>query len=358
MSIIFDQYKYYPSLRSRPAEVLGYDKLSSKHKDSIIPTFTLGTWPRQSSIEVPLSKIVEASSGRPFMLDLTVEPSFLTDDIKQLKDSGANFKNWREFILKIDAPVIPVIQITSESKTSQIIRQARELEKAGCNKVAFKVREFGEDTSKIISALSSLDSVENAITIIDAGYVRDTLPASLAGCIATINDIRDEVEDAEITVTATSFPSSVVSFLDPNSGGKRGLIAMYEAKIHEAIGSGAAIYGDHGSIHSRVYITGGGRYTPRIDYPLNDAWIFERRPENNSSGYIDAARSLIRSYSEISDDDTWGAEMIREAAKGNIDGMKTPASWIAARVNMHLSKQIDFRCSGKLDDEEDYDDLI
>ncbi|MGA3827269.1 beta family protein [Pseudomonas chlororaphis] len=358
MSIFFDDFKYYPSLRSRPAELIGYENLSDQHKDAIITTFTLGAWPRQPNIEVPLSRIVNATSGRPFILDLTVEPSFITDDIKHLKDPDGNFKNWRNFISQIDVPVIPVIQITQDSKTSQIIRQARDFEKSGCNKLAFKVRDFGEDTAKIISALSALDATENAITIIDAGYIRDTLPASLAGCISTINEIRDELEDAEIAVTATSFPSSVVSFLDPNSGGKRGLIAMYESKIHDAIGSGAAIYGDHGSIHSRVYVTGGGRYTPRIDYPLNDAWIFERRPENNSSGYIDAAKVLMASYSEIEDDDTWGAEMIRQAAKGNIEGMKTPASWIAARVNMHISKQIDFRCNGKLDDEEDYEDLI
>jgi len=355
MDIIFENYKYYPALRSRPAEITGYEKLSAEQKSSVITTFTLGAWPRQPSIEVPLNKIIEASANTPFILDLTNEPSFLTGDIKHLKDSANNFENWRKFIGKINALVIPVIQITPDSKTSQIIRQARALEKTGSNRVAFKVRNFGEDTTKIIAALSALDSAENAITIIDAGYVRDSLPASLAGCISTINEIRDEVEDAEITITATSFPSSVVSFLDPNSGGKRGLIPMYESKIHDTIGAGAAIYGDHGSIHSRVYITGGGRYTPRIDYPLNDAWIFERRPENNSTGYIDAAKKLLTSYAEIAEDESWGADKIRLAAQGEIEGMKTPASWIAARVNMHISKQIDFRCNGSLDDEEDYD---
>ncbi|MBS7463856.1 beta family protein [Pseudomonas syringae] len=355
MEIIFENYKYYPALRSRPAEITGYENLSNENKSAVITTFTLGAWPRQSSIDVPLSRIIEATAGRPFILDLTTEPSFLTNDIKHLKDSTNNFENWIKFLGKIKAPVIPVIQITPISKTSQIIRQARALERTGCHRIAFKVRNFGEDTTKIIAALSALDSSENAITIIEAGYVRDSLPASLAGCISSINEIRDEVEDAEIVISATSFPSSVVSFLDPNSGGKRGLIPMFESKIHDTIGSAAAIYGDHGSIHSRVYITGGGRYTPRIDYPLNDAWIFERRPDNDSTGYIDAAKKLISSYSEIEDDDTWGAKMIRRAAQGEIEGMKTPASWIAARVNMHISKQIEFRCSGTLDDEEDYD---
>ncbi|WP_085647972.1 MULTISPECIES: beta family protein [unclassified Pseudomonas] len=358
MSIVFGSYNYYPALRSRPAEVTGYENLSDDKKSDIIPTFTLGAWPRQSNVVVPLEKIVSAAGGRPIILDLTTESSFVTSDLQELKDPSRNFLKWQDFISAIEAPVIPVVQITEDAKLSQIVRQARFFESFGLNKVVFKVRAFGQDTAKIISALSSLDSIDNALVIIDAGYVRDTLPASLAGCISTINEIRDEVDDAEISVISTSFPSSVVSFLDANSAGRRGLIAMYESKLHAAIGSDAAIYGDHGSIHSRVYLAGGGRYTPRIDYPLTDAWVFERRPDNNSTGYINAAQSLIMSYEEINRDETWGAEMIRRAAAGEIENMKTPASWIAARVNMHISKQIDIRCNGVVGDEEDYEEII
>ncbi len=358
MEIKFDSHRYYPSLRSRPAEVVGYDKLDDNQKDLIIPAFTIGAWPRQDDIGHPVQKILSATAGRPFIIDLTTEPTYITGDVKRLRSPDGDFKAWRKFVEEIDSPLIPTVQITPDAKISNIIRQARSFENSGINKLAFKVRGYGEDTAKIISALSALDATENAIIIIDAGYVRDTLPASLAGCISTINEIRDEVDDAEIVVTATSFPASVVSFLDPNSGGKRGLISMLEARLHAAIGEEAAIYGDHGSIHSKVYITSGGRYTPRIDYPLNDAWAFERRPDTKSDGYIDAAQKIISSYSEIKEDDTWGAEMIIRAAGGNIEGMKTPASWIAARVNMHLSKQIALRCNGTMSDEEDYEDLI
>jgi hypothetical protein len=353
----FDDFRYYPSLRTRPAEVKGYAELTAEEKSSVVPIFTAGLWPRQSHLGASMEKVIEAAEGNSIILDVTTDPSYSNEETWKLRDAANNFENWRKFVLEQDKNIIPVVQITPESKLSHVIRQARAFESIG-RKLAFKIRNFGTDTTEIVAALSALDDAENALVIIDAGYIRETLPASLAGCVTAINEIRDEVADAIITVVSTSFPASVVSFLDANSKGERGVINILETKLHAAIGSDAAIYGDHGSIHSRVYIAKGGRYTPRIDYPLHDAWVFERRPERDSTGYVDAAKSLIEAYAEISEDESWGAKMIRQAANGEIDGMKTPASWIAARVNMHISKQIYLNSDSAFTDEEDVDDLI
>lgn len=358
MEIIFDSYNYYPALRTRPAEVKGYSELHQDIKKSILPIFTLGLWPKQPGVQASIEKTIEAAAGNPFILDLTSDPNYTTDEVKSFRDSYNNFQNWRNYIKGLNASIIPTVQITADSKISHVIRQARFFESIGCHKLAFKVVSFGEETTEIIAGLSALDDTENAIVIIDAGYIRDTLPTSLAGCVTAINEIRDEVSDAIISVISTSFPSSVVPFLDPSSKGERGLISMLETKLHAAIGQDAAIYGDHGSIHSRVYLAKGGRYTPRIDYPLNDAWVFERRTDCNSSGYIEAAKSLIEAYPEIKEDESWGAAMIIQAAKGEIEGMKTPASWIAARVNTHITKQVDITSNNSLTDEEDLDELI
>lgn len=357
MDIKFDSFEYYPALRTRPAEVKGYAELAPEEKSKIVPIFTAGLWPRQSELSASMDKVFEAAGENPIILDLTTDPNYSSEEIRKLRDCENNFSAWRKFVEQQKAEVIPVVQITPDSKISHIIRQARAFEESG-RKIAFKVRSFGEDTTEIISALSALDDVENALTIIDAGYIRETLTASLAGCVTSINEIRDEVSDAIITVLSTSFPASVVPFLDANSKGQRGVINMLETKLHAAIGADAAIYGDHASIHSRVYIARGGRYTPRIDYPMNDAWVFERRPECNSHGYVDAAEALLDAYAEIRDDYSWGAKMIKQAAVGEIDGMKTPASWIAARVNMHISKQIYLNSSAPFTDEEDFDDLF
>lgn len=340
MTIKFDRYKYFPALRTRPAEMEGYSNLSKEVKDNLIPIITLGAWPRAEGIDESLRQAKSATNGTPFFLDLTRESAYQKPEILDLMNPQNGFEKWRSFVKKVDN-AIPMIQVSVEAKLSQVIKQARALEQIGTNRVAFRIADFAADTPKIIAALSSLDSPGNALVVIDAGYIRDSMPASLSACVNAINDVREEVPDAIITVVSTSFPATVISHLAQDSAGCQGSLAILERELHSAIGADAAIYGDHSSIHSKVYLSTGGRFMPRIDYPLSDAWVFERRPGKDSSGYVDAAKVLLETFPAIEEEETWGAEKIRKAASGEIDGMKTPAKWIAARVNMHITRQND-----------------
>lgn len=354
----FETFNYYPALRGRPAEVLGFERLDEDRKDGLLPIFTVGAWPRQEGIAESVQKIRSATGGRNFILDVTRETSYSNSATQQLLDPEQNFAAWRKFVADIPN-VIPVVQITPSAKISQVIRQARELEQVGTHRVAFRVTGFTEDTDMVTAALSALATSENGLVIVDAGYIRETFAASLAASVTAINTIRQDVEDAIVTLLSSSFPASVVPHTTPNSGGTRGVINILERVLHAEIGPDAAIYGDHSSIHARVYQASGGRYVPRIDYPMYDAWAFERRPDTNSMGYVDAARSLLADYPEIRDDDTWGANRIVAAAENEIDGMRTPAMWIAARVNMHIARQFDLSRQMPDDDEDELtvDDL-
>lgn len=355
MNIDYQDYAYYPALRTRPAEMYGYMQLSDKNKDAILPIITLGAWRNQEGLSEPLSHVQKAVEGRPFILDLTAESAHQNRSLNALLDPSENFSAWRLFVENVPN-AIPIIQITQSAKNQQIIRQTRLLEKSGLGRVAFRITDFLSETDKVTTALSAMDSSENALVIIDIGYIRETMAASIAACVTAINQVREDVEDAIITVISTSFPASVTAHLDPSSGGKRGIVNILERVLHQEIGGSAvAIYGDHSSIHAKVYPTSGGRYTPRIDYPLDDAWVFERRPETNATGYIQAAKTLIQSYPEIREDDSWGGRMIRNAASEFIDGMKTPSNWIAARVNMHISRQLSLSLEAPEGDDEDYD---
>lgn len=357
MPVDFEDFSYYPNLRTRPAELFGYSKLSEEIKKNLLPVFTLGAWPKQDGLQESISQVNNAVEHGSYILDLTKESSHQNKEILRLLNADENFKEWRTFIE--DKPnAIPVIQISEGAKTSQVIRQARLFERRG--KVAFKISDFVNDTEKVTNALSALDSSSNALVIIDAGYIRETMAASIVACITAINEIRSDVDDAIISVVSTSFPSTVTPFLDPNSKGQRGVINNLERVLHQEIGLDAAIYGDHGSIHAKVYSVGGGKYIPRIDYPLDDAWVFERRVDANSMGYVENAKALIQNYPEILKDTTWGARAIINAQQGLIDGMKTPSSWIAARVNMHISRQFELSKSGVaiVDEAEEFDDLV
>ena len=355
MAIEFDKQTYFPALRTRPAEMEGYAQLKNVVKDQLIPLITLGAWPRVEGFTQSLQQALVALEGRPFMLDLTQESAYQRPELLEIGSALNDFAAWRGLIASTPN-AIPVVQMPLNVKLSQIIKQARALEGIGTERVAFRITDFAGDTPRVVAALSSLDRPEGALVIVDAGYIRDSMPASLSACVSAINEVREEIPEAIITVISTSFPATVTSHLTQESSGTRGSLAILERELHFAIGSDAAIYGDHGSIHSKVYLTTGGRFMPRIDYPLSDAWEFERRPGKDSSGYIDAAQELIRRFPNIADEDTWGALKIRNAAAGDIDKMRTPARWIAARVNMHISRQLEL--SGELGviDESDLDD--
>lgn len=349
MSIQFDNQKYYPALRTRPAEMDGYSQLAPSIKDQLLPIITLGAWPRAEGLDQSLSSALGALDGRPFILDLTQEVTYQRPALHSLLSPSDNFAAWRSFVGGVEGAV-PVVQTPANVKLAQIIKQARALEGAPIGRVAFRIIDFVLDTPRVLSALASLDDPSQALVIVDAGYIRETMSASLSACVNAINEIRAEIPESIITVLSTSFPATVTSHLTSESAGTCGSLSILERELHSAIGNDAAIYGDHGSIHSKVYLTTGGRFMPRIDYPLSDAWEFERRPGKDSSGYIDAARAMLERFEAIQEEDTWGAERIRKAAAGDIEKMRTPARWIAARVNMHISRQLEL--SGELVEDE------
>lgn len=201
----------------------------------------------------------------------------------------------------------------------------------------------------------SLNSPENSIIFIDLGYIRGHVSTMTSAAISAINQIRTEIPEAIISVLSTSFPSSVANFAGEN--GQSGYIDIMEREFHQTIGGrGVSIYGDHGSIHSVVYDDVGGRYVPRIDIALDDAWFFERRPGLDSKGYIEAARAILKRYPNYLEEESLGAQMIKNAASGDIAGMGSPAKWISVRVNLHITKQIELSEALKTDydPEEDF----
>ena len=84
----FDNYLYYPAIRTRPAELLGYRHLSNEQKDELLPLVTLGSWPRQDGLGESMAQTEQALDGRPYMLDLTREATYQLSEIRGLLDDG------------------------------------------------------------------------------------------------------------------------------------------------------------------------------------------------------------------------------------------------------------------------------
>jgi len=139
-------------------------------------------------------------------------------------------------------------------------------------------------------------------------------------------------------VAGTSYPRAVTDFLDAEDN-TCGRIDMLEWDLFSEI-SEYVHYGDHASVHSVVYDDAGGTFLPKLDYPKDAFWYFERRPDiRNADGFIYAARALVEKFPEITADPSWGAKMIcQTAAQDGEPSINSPATAIAVRVNLHLTQ--------------------
>lgn len=337
--IDFEQYAYYPTLRTRNAELKGLSQLDPIRKSSVLPLISLGKWPKSEDFSRSVEKAVEAMDNNPFFIDLPDDPRHHTATSAELMDPRNHFAAWREFAGSYEN-VIPIVQ-TAHGTRRDIVQQARLLEAdRGC--LGFRIRDFQKDTPLVVAALSALDNVSNALVFVDAQYIRSSLPAYIAAVTTTINALRSEVPETIAAVLSTSFPATRTPFFDASR--ERGSIPILDRELHESIGGSAvAIYGDYGSIHAVVYDDQPVmRWSPTIDYAMEYEWIFERRPDEatNGDGYVAAAEGLVERFPEILSSDVWGDQMIADAARGDPYG-RAPVSWIAVRVNLHLTRQID-----------------
>lgn len=354
INVDFEKYSYFPTLRTRQSEMKGLELLDQDRKSKILPLLTLGRWPKATDFDKAAEKAELVMNRLPHFLDLTTDATHLGEQQKILRNPSNAFEAWRKFVGQYES-AIPVVQMVSDAKVRDVFKQAQAFE-AVQGKLAFRIKDFSTDTPLVINAISALDDPGNAIVFIDCQYIRDALVAYVTATIATVNQLRSEFPDLMIVLLSTSFPSSVLPFADTTQS--RGSIDILERQLHARIGGDAvAAYGDHASIHSVVYddvpIM---RWSARIDYPQNLLWSFERRPGDQSAGgFVSAAKAIAVTDPAIGTRGIWGEQMILDAANGNPHG-KAPSSWIAVRVNIHLSRQIDLsalKASGAEPGEED-----
>jgi hypothetical protein len=354
IDVDFSAYRYFPALRTRQAELKGLEKLDAERKAKILPTLTLGRWPKALDFSRAAEKAAEAAGGH-FILDLTSDGAHLANEQAKLRDPAGAFSAWRAFVAATPA-AIPVVQAGDGPGVREFIKQAQEIERA-TGRVVFRIRDFSKDTTAAIGALSALDDVRNALVLIDCQFIRPALVAYVTACISTINALRAEFPELVIAVLGTSFPQSTVPFAD--ASGTRGSIDILERTLHARIGGYAvAAYGDHGSVHSVVYDDAPiMRWAARVDYPRDLTWYFERRPSDQSAaGYVSAAQAVVALDPDIGTRGIWGEDVIVRAAAGDVQNQKAPGPWISVRVNIHLARQIDLSARGAGDHEFDDED--
>lgn len=206
MPAYFERFPYYPALRTRPAEMLGYEKIAVEIKDALLPLITLGAWPKQPGVLASLENAKAAMGNRPYLLDLTSEPKYQNPEVLALLSPDGSFNAWRKFV-QADPLAIPVIQMPADLRLPELMRQTRELAKSAQERIAFRLVNLTADTPRAVAALSTLDSADQALVIIDLGLTaKEMIGNCIADSLGAINQIRRDIPNAAICVMSSSFP--------------------------------------------------------------------------------------------------------------------------------------------------------
>jgi hypothetical protein len=337
-----DAITYLPSIRSRQAELRGYRELRPQTKRQLRPLVSVGKLGRLGQADRVLETIVETVGGECFV-DINTAPGQTCDEFEGLCDPAGNYAAWRNLVGRFDRAT-PVALLRDNATERPFIRQVLQIENDH-GVVAIRSRRPARDLASLQAALSAVDDVNNLLLILDFGYVRGSLEPKEQECLRTISALRTIDATARIAVIASSFPKAVSAY-----GDLRGSLELVERDLHSHIGGDqVAIYGDHSAIYPEPFVPSISRFVPRIDYCLDDAWLYERR-RTDAGGYLECARQIVSSpdWDDAFAEVAWGAAVIAETVQAASvpSSFGSPANWIAARVNMHIERQHSLSSSG------------
>lgn len=385
--IDFAQFAYYPDLLCSYGEHEGYNHLNDEDKDSIIPIFELSQRSHEPNLNGSIELIRRTSNGRPFILDLCKNPApppFVSNnpqtqaemrdrieeqraaqeeynsELAQLLDPSNGFSAWRQLVNEFPASV-PVLQYTDANRESlDLLRQAALLARDD-RSLAIRITQESDPViySTVAQIISILDSPDRLLLIIDCGQGRLRRAEREDFVRRAISSITRDFDVAQRSAIRGVCLSS--SFPNLNNDGLRHY-AGYDWEIWDEVrGVFPFMFGDYAATYrkrsSSTYIPGDWRST--VVYPLDEGWLAYRHLDaNDRSGWTSgAAETMEHDLYEPTEIPCWGADMLERAAEGDTEGVESARFWYAAKVNMHIHRQIQVAAANIFGIEDDDEEL-
>lgn len=341
MTIDIRATSYIPTIFLRNAELKAVLELPDSAKDLLTPIFCLKPWMNSKLLESAMAQIEKAFGARDYFLD--IDPFDPVKEVKRqaqrefldLIDHSDENQSWVDFFDKYPR-AYPCIQV-NHGKPSAVRNQIdgfTEREKT------FLVRLDRESGSRFADVINEVCATghSNFGFVLDAGWSRDLLSriSWVDALVKQIVALRGS--DIPVSVTGSSFPNS---FTGVELGKKfpiqeRLLFRQLQQNNNQA----RLVYGDWASSRSPSEGGGGGNpIPPRIDLATGSEWeSFRCRDEDG--GFLEAAKAASDSENFPQSLDIWATYMIKLTALGEPNGIRTLTKATAARINMHLYRQL------------------
>lgn len=349
-----NNYKYYPLIKTRDAEIRSFKNLSKDVFEQILPIYEL-TKSRvtkkapDGDIHRRMTQIKEIQNGKPFILDLSTDSKYTNPQIEQLVDPYNGFIDWQYFLnLYKELNIIPMVHIyedeDEESAFEDVEKFVREISKNNkylAARIPFDLDP--EDYEYYLSPIvNNLKNDCSLIVLLDANYIRQEAKANVANIISVFADSAkavkklDKIED--VVTICTSFPSNPAQ-----EGGEdaEGDFRIYEEQIYRGVKEQVSVkYGDYASINTEQIEMKGGTFVPRIDISETDKFIYKRYRRDDGS-YPRCAKRMKADPRYINLN-TWADEEIKLASNNNPTGI-SPSFWISVRMVYYINTRVNLR---------------
>lgn len=349
----FDNLSYVPLLSVRPAELRALQELPERDKSRLLPYFFLRPWASALQLDAALKKIEDAYGDRPIIMDLAAAepadtPRPVHEQLNRLRDPTDGYANWCAFI-RAHRSFIPSLQLGDprqfQRQTDQLLDEERGLAVRFPRAAFGGVRLYAERLGAVTGGGAEV------CIILDYGRGSRDLLLQQASTVSFVRSILEVMPRAAVGIAASSFPDGFVGLTEQQ---------IYERELFNAVrlqvGGDRLVYSDRGSVRAERQLGGGGTPAPRIDYAMPIIWHFYRAddPEDRPRAYRRLAQNAIASPLWDRNLRLWGTQMIERTAIGDPEAIVSPARSTAARINIHLHRQLyyDAPAEGSDTDEE------
>ncbi|WP_290705314.1 hypothetical protein [Amphritea sp.] len=347
------QYKYFPVIKTRDAELRCFKNISNDLLDDILPTYELTksrktTKTPDGDIHRRMKQIGEIQGDKPFILDLCTDDKYINPQIEQLIDEFNGFVDWQYFInLYSNLNIIPMVHLYEDSKM-EFSEVESFVKKMSVLKSHLAVRlPYDLDASDLSSYLSPIvnNLAENCklYVLLDADYIRHDAKADVeivsnlyVESALAVHELGDKIED--IVMICTSFPSSPAQ---EGNGDAEGEFDIYEEVVFREVCKKYPIkYGDYASINTEQIEIKGGTFVPRIDVAIGDKFIYKRYRRDKGS-YPLCAKKMVADGRYVSLG-VWADKEIELAHNDEPTGI-SPSFWISVRMNYYIATRVKLR---------------
>jgi len=351
-------FKYFPIIKTRDAELRCFKNLEENTLKQILPIYELTKSRRtkvapDGDIHRRMLQIKDIQQDKPYILDLSTNPKYINPQIEQLIDEYNGFVEWQYFLnLYKDQNIIPMVHLYEDDEMTftEVEKFVREMSLITPHLAVRMPHDLEPEelASYLRPIVNNLQNDCTLFVLLDACYVRDLAKNSFAELINDFSvstkvslDFGNKIED--VVMLCTSFPSSTVKEAQGQRADFDGIFRSYEEEIFQKIkhNQPAIKYGDYASINTEQIEMKGGTFVPRIDIALDDGFIYKRYRRDDGS-YPRCAKEIKLDPRYIKNMSTWANTEIELASKDTPTGI-SPSYWISVRMEYYINTRLKLR---------------